>query len=354
MAAAVATLAAVGACSRQSGQAAAPPVSVTVEAARLDSLRDLLTASGTVVPALAADWIIYAPEAGRIVELPKGEGEAVQVGDLLVRFDLASVAQDLADRQADVARARAQADSATAEHAKQSSLFDRGLTARNTLETAATAQAAAEAALASATALLAATTTLAERAVVRARFAGVIAKRWHAVGDAVTATTNDPVLRVIDPTRVQVTVPVSGPDLVRIVPGQQAAVTPVGGGASQIAAVVMRPAAPDPGATTAEVRLSFSSPTTMLADTPVQVEIVRDERPNVVAVPAASIGRADGLAWVMIAGADGVAHRRDVRVGLVTASLAEIVWGVKPGDLCIVRGLGDVSDGARITIDRGR
>jgi multidrug efflux system membrane fusion protein len=56
--------------------------------------------------------------------------------------------------------------------------------------------------------------------------------------------------------------------------------------------------------------------------------------------------------FVMIAGADGLAHRRDVRLGLVTKALTEIVSGVTAGDRVIVAGLKDVTDGAPIVIDR--
>ena len=41
------------------------------------------------------------------------------------------------------------------------------------------------------------------RATVRATFDGVVAKRMHNPGDLVEATSGDPVLRIIDPRRLE-------------------------------------------------------------------------------------------------------------------------------------------------------
>ena len=60
---------------------------------------------------------------------------------------------------------------------------------------------------------------LASRQTVAATFDGVIAKRFHNPGDLVEATASDPVLRVIDPARLQVDASVAISDLSRIVMG---------------------------------------------------------------------------------------------------------------------------------------
>src|SRR5882672_2659686 len=77
-------------------------VPVRVNAARLGTITDTLTAAGTVVPAAGAEWVITAPEPGTVAELPKAEGDTVAVGDIVVRFEIASVNQELASKQAEV------------------------------------------------------------------------------------------------------------------------------------------------------------------------------------------------------------------------------------------------------------
>lgn len=328
------------------------PVSVSVQAARIDSIRDSLVVPGNVVPVPAADWTVYASETGRIAELPKTEGEAVKTGDLLVRFDVESFLADLASSQLAVSDATARVATARAELTRMTSLYERGVTSRNDFEATKASVASAESNLAGALTLQRAAQAIAERAVVKARFDGVVAKRWHNEGDFVNAAINDAVLRVIDPTRVQVAVQLTVGQLARILLGQTATISTGGAESLEPATVVTQPMTVDPSTSTQEVRLSFASTTALTAGMLVQVDITLDQRSNVVVLPVAAIVRADTEVFVMIAGADGRAHRRDVRVGLATKVLAEIVSGVTAGDRVIVGGLADVTDGALISIDR--
>ena len=179
--------------------------------------------------------------------------------------------------------------------------------------------------------------TVTERSVVRAPFAGVVAERWHNVGDTVQPSSTDPVLRLVDPTRVEISAQVTPAQLLRIVPGQAATVAPVGTNLSEPATVATRPAAGSPAATASvEIRLAFSGPTQLTIQTGVVIEIILDERNNVVVVPLAAVIKKDDATYVMVAGADGRAHRRDVRVGLQSHDRAEIVSGVTSGDEVIV------------------
>ena len=66
-------------------KAAAPVTVVTVQPATLEGI---VSATGIVAAAPGADWTITAPEAARIIEIPKAEGDRVKPGDLLVRFEI--------------------------------------------------------------------------------------------------------------------------------------------------------------------------------------------------------------------------------------------------------------------------
>ena len=65
---------------------------------------------------------------------------------------------------------------------------------------------------------------LSDRAVVRAQFAGVVAKRFHNPGDLVDASASDPVLSVINPAQLQVVAAVPVADVPRVVVGHAAQV----------------------------------------------------------------------------------------------------------------------------------
>lgn len=339
-----------GACGGDSPPAPqATTIAVTVQAARLENLREVMTAAGLVVPSALADFIVIAPETAEIVELPRAEGDAVREGDLLVRFEIASVTSSLLARQSDVVEATTRAQNARAEVARLTTYFDKGVLPRNTLDAARTALASAESALQLARAQLDASKLLTERTLIRARFAGIVTKVWHKVGDIATADAADPIVRVIDPNRTQVAIQVPMAQIDRVTPGRAARILP-GGGPPETAAVSSRSAPATPGALTVEVRLGFPTPSALKIDTPVQVEILLEERRDVLVAPESAIQRQGLAAFVWIARQDGRAERREVRVGLTVNGVAQILSGLTAGDQIIVTGISQLEDGAPITV----
>jgi membrane fusion protein (multidrug efflux system) len=200
-----------------------------------------------------------------------------------------------------------------------------------------------------------ATSALNDRAIVRAPFDGIVTHVYKAVGDVADLTSNAAVLQLVDPTRVQVSAQVSPSQALRLAPGQAATVSVTSSGESQPATVILVPQLTGTdGPPTVEVRLSLTASTPPPLATPVAVEIVVDQRNHVVVVPDSAVQKDETSAYVMIAGADGRAHRRDVRVGLTVSHFAEIQSGVTDGDEVIVGGLDQVADGYAIQIDRNR
>lgn len=326
-------------------------ISVTVDVARIENLREVINASGMVVPASTADWTVYAPESGQITQILKREGDVVAQDDVLVKFNIASITQLVSARQALVADAKRRLERAQDEALKISSLYERGLAAKNVFDAAKTEVTSAESALSQAESDLASAKPHEERAIVRARFAGQIAKVWHAEGDFVTGGPSDPVLRLVDPTRVQVAVQLPIGQLGRLLPGQTATVTAIGGG-PEAAIVAPRTSTSDSTAATAEARLSFVGPTALVVDTVVSTEILVDERANATVVTAAAVRRDEIGTYVLVAGSDQRAHRRDVRTGLATRDLVQIVSGVAAGESIISSGFESLTDGAAIMVVR--
>jgi RND family efflux transporter MFP subunit len=197
---------AMAACSKQTAEEteSQAPVPVKVEEARTGSIRAVLHATGIINPAPEGELIVIAPEAGRIIEITRGEGERVGKGDVLVRFEIPSLAAEVQRQAAEVQRAQAALAATKANQTRQRELFDRGIAARKDIEEADRVVADAEAAVGQAEASRAAAVTAAARATVRATFNGVIAKRFHNPGDVVEPAASDPVLRVIDPRRLEV------------------------------------------------------------------------------------------------------------------------------------------------------
>jgi RND family efflux transporter MFP subunit len=323
-------------------------VPVSTEAAQVGNIRATIHATGAITPAPGAELVVVAPEPARIADIPKGEGDAVANGDVLVRFEIPSATAEVARQRAELIRAQAQLENARAAQMRARDLFERGIAARKEVEDADRDVAEAQAAIAQAQAALGGAEAAAGRAVVRAPFSGVVAKRLHNPGDLVEAAASDPVLRVVDPRRLEVTASIAIADVQRVAVGASAHL--VGGSETRLR-VVSRPAAVEQGTASVPVRLAFAAPAAPLpVGTPVQVEIEADEHTGVVLVPTPAIVREGEESAVFVA-IENKAQRRVVMLGIVDGKHAEVRSGLEAGERVIVRGQAGLPDGATITID---
>ena len=352
--AAALVIAALGgsACSRSEEPQAetASGVTVNVKAAELGSIRDVANASGTVVPSQAGEFTVIAPDVARISDLPKQVGDTVVAGDVLVRYDIPSLQQELAALELGLVDANARVERARTELAKVTPLFERGLTSRNAHDASRLELSAAESAATQARARLDAARLGESRAVVRAGFNGLVTEVMRNVGDAVRPSADDPILRVVDPARVQVAVELPIMELARVVPGQMATVQGIASPGSEPATVASKADAVSATAPTGQVRLSFAAPTTLALNAPVSVEILLDQRTSVLVVPSAAVQRDSLGSFVMLVDDNNVARRRDVRVGLASRSMVHVAAGLAAGERVIVSGLQDVREGTPIVV----
>jgi RND family efflux transporter MFP subunit len=321
--------------------------SVSVAVVRQQTLSDSITGAGTLAPATDAVQTIVAPEEARIAEIPKKEGDPVKAGDLLVRLDVAAIAQDVATAQASLAQATLEVESAQHTVDQTQALFDQGIVPRMNLDAAKAALTNAKTKRLQAQSVVDATKPVQDRLTFTSRINGVVDKRFHNEDDFVKPQTEDPILRVIDPTRVQVVMTLSIAELGRVTMGQVASLT-LPDGTSMPATVTMRPLLTPPGATTADIRLALGSPTTLPLGTEVEVRIVLDERPNALVIPRSAILKDEDATYVLLAGSDHRAHRRDVKLGLQTPSLVQVVSGLAANDQVITSGLDTLGDNSPI------
>ncbi len=328
----------------------AGPLSVKAETVKLDTLTASVTVTGTVSPSPGADWTITAPEAGRIAELAKAEGDAVKEGDLLVRFEVPSLVSDVAKSEAEVAQANARLTIAKSNAARLAGLFERGIASQRESDEAKREQQDAEAALGQAQSGRQAAGILSARTVIRARFAGVIAKRWHNAGDQVEA--GGTVLRVIDPSRLEILASVPVAQLSLVGPGHAAHVFNPADASVIEGTVITVPPLVDASAATGDVRVTLPKAAHLTAGTPVQLEIMSDERKNVMVIPTSAVLHEGADAYVMVAGTDGKAHRKSIVVGLVSHERTQVASGLAVGDNVILAGPEPIPDGASITIEK--
>jgi RND family efflux transporter MFP subunit len=326
-------------------------VPVTTAPAETGSIRAVIHATGDVNPAPNAELVVVAPEPARISQITKAEGDPVRRGEVLVRFEIPTLNADVLSKGAEVTAALARLENAKANQVRLKDLFERGVASRKEVEDADREVSDAQAAQSQAQAARNSAQTLSGRQTVVATFNGVIAKRFHNPGDLVEAAASDPVLRVIDPNRLQVDASVAISDLSRIVMGAPGRLIVSTGQPPLPLKVVSRPAAVEPGTAAAPVRLSFVAAHQLAVGTPVEVEIDAEEHTDVVLVPVVAIVREGEETAVFVAAGDK-AERRVVVLGIVDAMHAEIKEGVKAGEQVIVHGQAGLPDGAAIAIEK--
>lgn len=298
--------------------------------------------------------MVVAPEAARIAEIPRAEGDRVKQGDALVRFEIPSAAAEVQKQVAEIARAEAALANTEASRARAHDLFDRGVAARKEVEDADREVADAQAARAQAQAACDAANLVAARSVVRATFDGVVAKRYHNPGELVEAVSSDPVLRVIDPRRLEVVASVPLANSSRIVVGAAARLANVPAGDPEVGLKVLsRPAAVEAGTATIPIRLAFDAPTAFPAGMPLEVDIDAELHANAVLIPVPALVREGEETAVFVVDGDK-ARRRPVQVGMTDGEHIEIVLGVKAGDVVIVDGQAGLPDGATISVGEAK
>lgn len=342
-------LLALPACHQASPEAVATveAVPVTTATAQAGPIRAVVAATGQVKPAAGAELLVVPPQDARIAELTKGAGDRVRRGELLVRFQIPSLEADAATKRSDLARAQAQLETARKNLDRLSGLLQRGIASRKEVEDAQRDVAQGQATVAEARSTTAAAGQLAGREVVRAPFDGVVVARSRQTGDVVSPGAPEPILRVIDPSRLQVEAAVPAGDLGKLADGSPARVRGAGF-PDEAAHLVARPPSVDPTSGTALVRLAFDSPTRRPAGLAAEVEIYGPERRAAVLVPADALVQEGADTYLFVVDAQKKAHRRPVQVGVTAGGKAEILSGVNAGEPVVVRGQTALPDGATV------
>jgi HlyD family secretion protein len=185
---------------------------------------------------------------------------------------------------------------------------------------------------------------------VKSPISGVVADRPINAGE--TAAAGAPLLTVMDISRVvaRVNVPQSQSTSVKV--GQTATLTQTGSTDTLEGRVTVVSPATDPNTTTVQVWITAPNPGDRLKPgAAVHASIITETIRNAVVVPATAIlpGEEGGTA-VLTVSADSTAHLRGVDVGVRFGDKVQIVSGVNPGDeVVIVGGLG-VDDKAKVKI----
>jgi HlyD family secretion protein len=179
---------------------------------------------------------------------------------------------------------------------------------------------------------------------------GVVADRPLYPGDMATAGT--PLMVLMDLSRVVARINIPAPEAATVKVGQTATVKLTDGAQEYPGQVVVVSPATDPNSATVQVWVQIPNPGEALKPgATVHASIVTETVKNAMLVPSAAIlpGEEGGTA-VLVVTPDGIAHKRNVQVGVRQGDKVQIVNGVMPReDVVTVGGMG-VDDKAKVKI----
>ena len=289
---------------------------------------------GTVQAEPDHDAIVSAQVPGRLVRVLVREGDVVKQNQPLAQLETRPFENVLLQARAQVAQVDATQTAATAMAERERHLFERGISARQAMETAQATLAQAVAQRQAAAAMVDIAQQSMERSVVRAPIAGVVVRLLRRTGEVVDGTPVTPILELADPSSLELSASASAADLVRLVQGQKGQVRFDALPNLTLTATVraVSPAV-DPLTGVGSVRLSLATtrtrpPLGLSGD----AVIVTGEAREVLVVPAQAIRNAGGASTEVVLCEAGHARARQVLVGERKEGLAEITKGVAAGE----------------------
>jgi HlyD family secretion protein len=191
---------------------------------------------------------------------------------------------------------------------------------------------------------------LASYSEIRSPIDGVVTDRPVSTGE--TAQAGAPVITIMDTSELLAKVHISQLLAQRLQLGDAASITVPGLTDPVEAKVTLINPVLDPGSTTIEVWLLIENKKgTLKVGTPIRAFIASKQVPNALKVPQVSLLTAqDGSKSVMVIGAEGVAHKKAVEVGIQDSGEAQITSGLSPNDQVITEGAYGLDDGTKVKI----
>ena len=309
---------------------AAPLQTVTVSAATTDPLYQ---AEGVVEAVRQSTIAAQVP--ARITEMHVRAGDAVKAGQVLVRLDPRTAADQLASSQAQVAAAQAQLEAARKDFDRNRRLFEKQYISQAAMEQAETQFKAAQAQAKATTAQAGVATTQSSFTTLVAPFSGIVASVSVEVGDM--ASPGLPVMTIYDPSelRVAAQLPESYAQNLAASRPIRIALPGTKDGPRYLDATrtVLLPTA-DPATHTRQVRLTLPANTQGLAPgmfARAAFPLTGTESARI-AVPASSLVRRPEFSAVYVVDANGRAQLRQVRLGRASGDSIEVLAGLQAGD----------------------
>ena len=188
---------------------------------------------------------------------------------------------------------------------------------------------------------------------IRSPINGVVTDRPLYPGE--TAAAGTPLMTIMDLSQVIAKAHLPQAEAALLKPGDPATLKAAGADEVQGKVTLVSPAL-DPNSTTVEVWVQAANPRQQLKPgSSVEITARAKSIPNAVVIPASALLKTpEGATTVMVAGSDGRAHQRDVKVGVREANDVQIAEGLKPGENVITTGAYGLPDNTKIQIENAK
>ncbi len=312
----------------------------------LRSFEEQIEASGQLLAKHQAS--VAAQVAGEVTEVLADEGDSVTEGDIVLEIDPERRNLDVDAAQARVGEAEASVAEQVREVRRMTALAGKRVAAENQLDQAETALKTARSRLLAARAELGSAERALRDASVRARFSGLIARRWVSRGEFVSEGQELFELVALEPLEVEFHLPEADASRVRTGIPIRVSVAPYPDELFEATVHVVSPTI-DPRTRTLRVKALLPNVDRRLRPGLfARATLGIAMRNDVVTVPEeAVLQRSDGEVVFRVR-SDGRVERQLVETGLLRDGWIEIRSGLAAGDAVVSRGHTDLIDGSRI------
>jgi RND family efflux transporter MFP subunit len=321
-----------------------------IVAAHVEPLRQVLPLSGAL---RALNQVaVKAKVAGEVKEVLVRAGEAVALGQVLIRMDTSEYQAKVEQAKGSLVASRGQLDIATKARDNNLALLDKGFISRNAFDNAASQFDIAKANVDTARGALDVAQKALNDTVIKAPMAGLVSTRTIEPGEKVSV--DNKLLDVVDLRQMELEAPVPTADILKVKLGQEVLVRVEGLPEAVTGKVVRINPATQSGSRSIMVYVRIDNPDNLLrAGMFADASLTLDKRDAVLTVPTTAIQNEGDKAYVYTI-ENGKLTRRDVVTGLrgvdSKGNAVEISSGLQDGARIVKANLGNLNAGTPVRI----
>jgi RND family efflux transporter MFP subunit len=321
-----------------------------IAVAQVEALRQVLPMSGAL---RALNQVaVKAKVAGEVKEVLVRAGEAVTLGQVLIRMDTSEYQAKVEQAKGSLVASRGQLDIATKSRDNNLALLDKGFISRNAFDNAASQFDIAKANVDTARGALDVAQKALNDTVIKAPIAGMVSTRTIEPGEKVSV--DNKLLDVVDLRQMELEAPVPTADILKVKLGQEVLVRVEGLPDAVAGKVVRINPATQSGSRSIMVYVRIDNPDNLLrAGMFADASLTLDKRDAVLTVPTTAIQNEGDKAYVYTI-ENGKLARHNVVTGLrgvdSKGNAVEISSGLQDGARIVKANLGNLNAGTPVKI----